>query len=117
MDVFVAERKTEFTYGLVNSAYVKEINFVEEPDGEVLSRDKVVVLDERFHLRSSHSCNPLAFKKSTHILLFQTRMAFLAQNLVEMIAIFGCGHSIEQRSRLHPNASVFHSNGTSSKCK
>jgi hypothetical protein len=30
----------------VNSAYVKEINFVEEPDGEVLSRDKVVILDE-----------------------------------------------------------------------
>lgn len=46
MDVFVAERKTEFTYGLVNSAYVKEINFVEEPDGEVLSRDKVVILNE-----------------------------------------------------------------------
>lgn len=46
MDVFVAERKTEFAYGLINSAYVKEINFVEEPDGEVLSRDKVVVLDE-----------------------------------------------------------------------
>lgn len=46
MDVFVAERKTEFTYGLVNSAYVKEINFIEEPSGEVLSRDKVVVLDE-----------------------------------------------------------------------
>lgn len=46
MDVFVAERKTEFTYGLLNSAYVKEINFMEEPDGEVLSRDKVVVLDE-----------------------------------------------------------------------
>lgn len=46
MDVFVAERKTEFTYGLVNSAYVKEINFAEDPDGEVLSRDKVVILDE-----------------------------------------------------------------------
>jgi hypothetical protein len=46
MDVFVAERKTEFSYGLVNRTYVKEINFVEEPDGEVLCRDKVVVLDE-----------------------------------------------------------------------
>ncbi len=46
MDVFVADRKTEFTYGLVNSAYVKEINLLEEPDGEVLSRDKVLVLDE-----------------------------------------------------------------------
>lgn len=46
MEVFVSERKTEFSYGLVNSAYVKEINFVEEPFGEVLSRDKVVVIDE-----------------------------------------------------------------------
>jgi len=46
MDVFVDERKTEFTYGLVNSAYVKEINFVEELGGEVLCRDKVLVLDE-----------------------------------------------------------------------
>lgn len=46
MDVFLAERQTEFKYGLVNSAYVKEINFMEEPDGKVLSRDKVVILDE-----------------------------------------------------------------------
>ncbi|WCM42428.1 hypothetical protein MG290_01795 [Flavobacterium sp. CBA20B-1] len=46
MDVFVAERKTEFTYGLVNSAFVKMINFMEEPDGEVLAQDNVLVLDE-----------------------------------------------------------------------
>lgn len=46
MDVFVAERKTEFTYGLVNSALVKKINFKEEPDGEVLAQDNVLVLDE-----------------------------------------------------------------------
>ena len=46
MDVFVAERKTEFTYGLVNSAFVKKINFVEEPDGEVVAQDNVLVLDE-----------------------------------------------------------------------
>jgi len=46
MDVFISERKTEFEYGLVNSAYVQEINFMEEPDGKVLSRDKVVVIDE-----------------------------------------------------------------------
>ena len=46
MDVFVAERKTEFTYGLVNGAYAKEINFVEEPGGEVLCRDKVLIIDE-----------------------------------------------------------------------
>lgn len=46
MDVFVAERKTEFTYGLVNSASVKKINFMEEPYGEVLAQDDVLVLDE-----------------------------------------------------------------------
>ena len=46
MDVFMAERKTEFTYGLVNSISKKEINFMEEPDGEVLSRDNVIVIDE-----------------------------------------------------------------------
>lgn len=46
MDVFVAERKTEFTYGLVNSAFVKKIPFVEEPDGEVLAQYNVLVLDE-----------------------------------------------------------------------
>ena len=34
MDVFVAERKTEFAYGLINSAIVKKINLVEDPDGE-----------------------------------------------------------------------------------
>lgn len=46
MDVFIAERKTEFTYGLVNNAYVKKIGFVEEPNGEVLAEDNVFILDE-----------------------------------------------------------------------
>jgi hypothetical protein len=46
MDVFVSERVTDFSYGLVNSVYIKEINFVEEPGGEVLSCDKVVIIDE-----------------------------------------------------------------------
>ncbi len=46
MDVFVAERKTEFAYGLVNSVYNKNINFVEELGGEVLSSDIVVIIDE-----------------------------------------------------------------------
>jgi len=46
MDVFMAERKTEFTYGLVNSINKKEINFMEEPDSEVLSRDNVIIIDE-----------------------------------------------------------------------
>ena len=46
MDVFVAERKTEFAYGLVNSITSKKINMMEEPDGEVLCQDTVVVLGE-----------------------------------------------------------------------
>lgn len=46
MDVFVAERKTEFSFGLVNSIYKREINFMEESDGEPLSRDFVIVIDE-----------------------------------------------------------------------
>lgn len=46
MQVFVTERKTEFTYGLVNSARVKKINFVEESFGEVLARENVLLLDE-----------------------------------------------------------------------
>lgn len=46
LDVFLAERKTEFEFGLVNTAKVREINFMDELNGEVLSRDKVLVLDE-----------------------------------------------------------------------
>lgn len=52
MDVFVAERKTEFTYGLVNSVRKDEIIFTENPDfadfgeDEVQARDTVVIIDE-----------------------------------------------------------------------
>lgn len=47
MEVFVAERKTEFAYGLVNSIRSDEINFKEDPyDEEVLARDTVVIIDE-----------------------------------------------------------------------
>ena len=46
MQVFVAERKSEFTYGLINSVYKKKINLKEEPDGEVLATETVVVIDE-----------------------------------------------------------------------
>ena len=46
MDVFIDERLTEFTYGLANSVRIKEINFSEEPGGEVESRDKVVIISE-----------------------------------------------------------------------
>ena len=46
MDVFVGLRVTEFTYGLVNSAYVKEIAFVESVGDETLATDNVLILDE-----------------------------------------------------------------------
>lgn len=47
MEVFVAERKTEFAYGLVNSVRSDEINFLEDPyDEEVLATDTVVIIDE-----------------------------------------------------------------------
>ena len=51
MDVFVAERKTGFAYGLVNSVRKEEILFTENPDfnlgeDEVSARDTVVIIDE-----------------------------------------------------------------------
>lgn len=46
MEVFISERKTEFQYGLVNNAYVKEIGFAEDPNEEPLAKDKVLILDE-----------------------------------------------------------------------
>lgn len=47
MDVFIAERKTEFAYGLLNSSRIQRINFKESPDDiEVLCREDVIVLDE-----------------------------------------------------------------------
>ena len=46
MQVFMAERKTEFTYGLLNSVKTKQINLVDELDGEVTAIENVVILDE-----------------------------------------------------------------------
>lgn len=46
MQIFMGERLTEFKYGLVNSAKVKTINMAEEPDGEVLATEKVIILEE-----------------------------------------------------------------------
>jgi hypothetical protein len=46
MEVFVDERYTDFKYGLVNSANVTEIEFMEEPDGTPLSQYDVFVLSE-----------------------------------------------------------------------
>lgn len=52
MDVFVSERVTEFGFGLVNSAYVKEIYFTEdevatEEEIEQSPREKVLIIDEQ----------------------------------------------------------------------
>lgn len=46
LDVFIDERVSDFTYGLVNSVRGQDVNFVEEPGGEPLSRDFVVILSE-----------------------------------------------------------------------
>lgn len=46
MEVFLAERATEFTYGLLNSARKQKINFMEEPGGKVESSYEVIILDE-----------------------------------------------------------------------
>ena len=46
LDVFLDERLTDFTYGLCNSTSSREINFMEEPGGEPLAKDTVVILSE-----------------------------------------------------------------------
>lgn len=46
MEVFVDERVTDYTYGLVNTAMVKEIDFSEDPGGESLCSEEVLVLSE-----------------------------------------------------------------------
>lgn len=47
MQVFIAERKTEFQFGLLNSVKSKMINFKEDPDdSKVLARERSVILDE-----------------------------------------------------------------------
>ena len=45
-EVFLAPRITEFEYGMANSVRMEEIELMEEPDGPVLSRDKVIIIDE-----------------------------------------------------------------------
>ncbi|MCT4054971.1 hypothetical protein HZP82_15790 [Elizabethkingia anophelis] len=49
MDVFIGERVTEYSYGLVNSAEVKTILFydMDDPDNEdIQAKDEVLVLTE-----------------------------------------------------------------------
>jgi len=46
MDVFVGERLTEYTYGLVNTAEVREIDFVEEHESGDSTKEEVLILEE-----------------------------------------------------------------------
>lgn len=47
MEIFMAERKTEFTFGLLNSVQQRKINFKESPDDEeVLASEMCLILDE-----------------------------------------------------------------------
>ncbi|MDV3474572.1 MULTISPECIES: hypothetical protein [Elizabethkingia] len=49
MDVFIGERVTEYSYGLVNSAEVRNILFydMDDPDNEdIQAKDEVLVLTE-----------------------------------------------------------------------
>lgn len=46
MLVFVGERMTDFTYGMVNTVSLKEISFMEEPGDEPLATYTVVVIEE-----------------------------------------------------------------------
>lgn len=46
MEVFVdVSSDYEFDHALVHNAEVKNLDFREDPDGEVLSNDKVVVIE------------------------------------------------------------------------
>lgn len=46
MDVFLDERQTDFTYGLANTGEVRNVDFMEEPEGEVLNSYECFVLSE-----------------------------------------------------------------------
>lgn len=46
LEIFVGERLTEFTFGLVNSAKVQEINFSEDINSKPIARNLVLVLSE-----------------------------------------------------------------------
>lgn len=46
MDVFLDQRLTDFTFGMANSGEVKKIDFMEDPEGEVLNSYECFVLSE-----------------------------------------------------------------------
>ena len=45
-EIFVGKRMTEFDYGLINSAKIKEINFMEDFGDKPLCKANVLVLEE-----------------------------------------------------------------------
>lgn len=45
-EVFLADRKTEFKYGLANSVRSEYIQFMEDPGGDPLAEDTVLIIDE-----------------------------------------------------------------------
>lgn len=47
MNVFLDERLTdEYRFGLLNSVHMTEVEFMEEPEGKVISKDNAVILSE-----------------------------------------------------------------------
>lgn len=46
LEIYVPERSTDFAYGMIEHVESKEINFMEEPGGEIIGRQKVLVLSE-----------------------------------------------------------------------
>lgn len=46
MEVFIAQRRTDFSFGLLNRVTHNEIDICETPNSEVLSSQEVVILDE-----------------------------------------------------------------------
>ena len=45
-EIFIDERMTDFRFGLLNGVVHREINMMEEPQGEILSKEWVIVLSE-----------------------------------------------------------------------
>lgn len=45
-EIYIEERVTEFRFGLVNSATLKEIEFSEDPGGEPIGKGVVIVISE-----------------------------------------------------------------------
>lgn len=46
MQFFIDGGKSGFRYGLANSVRKQKINLKEDPDGEVLATESVVIIDE-----------------------------------------------------------------------